>query len=85
MGPHKLTTLAGNEFVCLFCFFMSHQQSLSYEGTDLPVLNQYEARINVSCSRTQCSDAGEAHPAALRSRVKHSTTEQLRSITQVMS
>ena len=27
----------------------------------------------------QSSDAGEAQPAALRSRVKHSTTEPLRS------
>ena len=27
---------------------------------DLPGLNQYQARINVSCSRTQHSDAGEA-------------------------
>ena len=26
----------------------------------LPGLNQYQARINVSCSRTQRSDAGEA-------------------------
>ena len=29
-------------------------------GMDLPGLNQYLARINVSCSRTQCSDTGEA-------------------------
>ena len=39
---------------------MSHQQSFNYIGTVLPGLNQYQARINVSCSRTQCSDAGEA-------------------------
>ena len=26
----------------------------------LPGLNQYYARINMSCSRTHCSDAGEA-------------------------
>ena len=29
-------------------------------GTGLPGLNQYLARINVSCSRTQGSDDGEA-------------------------
>ena len=39
---------------------MSHQQSISYVGTGLPGLNQYYARINVSCSRTQRSDPGEA-------------------------
>ena len=47
-------------FVCLILFFTSHQQSCSYVGTGLPVLNQYLVRINVSCSRTQRSDAGEA-------------------------
>ena len=36
------------------------QQSFSYIGTGLPGLNQYYARINVSCSRPQHSDAGEA-------------------------
>ena len=36
------------------------QQFFSYIRTGLPVLNQYQTRINVSCSRTQCSDAGEA-------------------------
>ena len=41
-------------------FFTSHQQSFSYVGTGLPGLNQYKARINVSCSRTQHSDAGKA-------------------------
>ena len=39
---------------------MSHQQSFSFVGTGLPGLNQYYARINVSCSRTQHSNAGEA-------------------------
>ena len=34
-------------------FFTSHQQTFSYVGTGLPWLNQYKARINVSCSRTQ--------------------------------
>ena len=28
-------------FVCLICFFTSHQRSLSYKGTGLPGLNQY--------------------------------------------
>ena len=41
-------------------FFTSHQQTFSYVGTGLPWLNQYKAMINVSCSRTQRSDAGEA-------------------------
>ena len=39
-------------FACLIWFFTSHQQSFSYIGTVLPGLNQYWARINVSCSRT---------------------------------
>ena len=38
--------------VCLIWFFTSHQRSFSYIGTVLPGLNQYIARINVSCSRT---------------------------------
>ena len=36
------------------------QQFFSYVGTGLPGLNQYQARINVSCSRTQHRDASEA-------------------------
>ena len=32
----------------------------------------------------QCSDASEAQPAAPRSRVKHSTTEPLRSLVIVV-
>ena len=47
-------------YVCLIWFFTSHQQSFSYVGTGLPGWNQYTAKINVSCSRTQCSDTGEA-------------------------
>ena len=39
---------------------MSHQQSFKYVGTGLPGLNQYLARIYVSCTRTQGSDACEA-------------------------
>ena len=45
-------TACGNLFVCLTWFFTSHQQSFSYAGTGLPGLNQYLARINVSCTRT---------------------------------
>ena len=37
---------------CLIWFFTSHQQSFSWAGTGLPGLNQYWARIHVSCSRT---------------------------------
>ena len=48
-------------FIDLFyLIFTPHQQSFSYAGMGLPGLNQYIARINVSCSRTQRSDAGEA-------------------------
>ena len=49
-------------FFCLIWFDSLHpsQQFISYVGTALPWLNQYLARINVSCSRTQCSDASEA-------------------------
>ena len=34
----------------------------------------------MSCSKTQCIDAGEARTAAPLSRVKHSTTEPLHSL-----
>ena len=37
----------------------------------------------MSCSKTQRSDAGEARTATLRSRVKHSATEPLRSNTEI--
>ena len=47
-------------FVCLVWLFTSHQHSFSYVGMGLPRLNQYLARINVSYSRTQPSDTGEA-------------------------
>ena len=46
--------------LCLIWFFTAHQQSFSYVGTGLPGLNQYQAIINVSCTRTQRNDAGEA-------------------------
>ena len=72
-------------FVCLVCFYMydlilyvpSTIFQLYRVGSSLvePVL----ARTNVSCSRTQRSDPVRLEPAASRSRVKHSTTEPLRS------
>ena len=43
-----------------FDYLHPSQQFFSYVGTGLPWLNQYLARINVSCSKTQSSDAGEA-------------------------
>ena len=67
----------------LFVWFDSlrpSQQFSSYVWMGLPGLNQFWARINVSCSRTQHSDAGEGRtvePEAPQSRVKHSTTEPL--------
>ena len=50
---------------CLFCLFdlilfCPSQQSFSYAGTGLPGLNQYFAKIKVSCSMTRRSDDGEA-------------------------
>ena len=53
------------------------QDFFSYVGTDLHGLNQYLARINVSCSRTQCSDAGEAqahNPSVSNQALNHSAT-----------
>ena len=41
----------------------------------LPGLNQYYARINVSCSRHNAAMPVRLDPTAPRSRVKHSTTE----------
>ena len=56
-----------HRFVCLFdlIFLCPSQQSFSYVGTCIPELNL--ARINVSCSRTQHSDAGEARTLGLES------------------
>ena len=63
-GPQvPLWVHACTYFVC-FCWLIllltPHHQSFSYIGTGLPGLNQYLARINVSCSRTQRSDADES-------------------------
>ena len=56
---------------------MPQQQSFCYVRTDLPGLNQYYARINVSCSRTQFSDVGEARthgPSVLSQALYHTAT-----------
>ena len=47
---------------------MSQSIIFSYMGMGLPGLNQYYARINVFCSRTQHSDTGEARA---RNRLGH--------------
>ena len=47
--------------ICLFDLILYvHSTIFQLCGTGLPGLSQYLARINVSCSRTQRSDAGEA-------------------------
>ena len=53
---------------CLFVLFDSlcpSQQFFSYVGMGLPGLKQYEARIIVSCSRTQHSYASEVRTLGL--------------------
>ena len=44
----------------------------SPDGSSIPGLNQYQARINGSCSRTQHSDTVRLEPPTPLSRVKHS-------------
>ena len=57
------------------------QQFFSYVGTGLPWLNQYKARINVSCTRTHHTVTPlRLEPSTPGSRDKHSTTEPLRSL-----
>ena len=46
-------------FLIWFDSLQPSQQFFSYVGTGLPELNQYLTRINVVCSRTKHSDAGE--------------------------
>ena len=63
--PHEEYLFIITFFFFFFVWFDSlrpSQQSFSYIGMSLPGLNQYQARINMSCSRTQHSDAGEAQP-----------------------
>ena len=52
---------------------------MSYKGTGLPVMNQYYARINILAKGYNAVTPVRLEPAALRSGVKHSTTEPLRS------
>ena len=49
-------------------------------GTGLPGLNQYYARILCVLLKDHAVSPGRLEPAASRSRVKHSTTEPLRSL-----
>ena len=51
-GTIIIWLLMGRKELNLIWFFTSHQQSFSYAGTGIHWLNQYLARINVSCSRT---------------------------------
>ena len=61
---------------CLFDLILYiHQQSFSYIGTGLPGLNQYLARINALAQGHNAVTLVRLEPAALWSRVKHSTTE----------
>ena len=50
--------------VCFVWFDTLHpnQQFFSYVKIGLPVFNQYQARINVSCSRTQCRWGSNGNP-----------------------
>ena len=66
-------------FVCLIWFFTSHQQSFSYKEMGLPGLNQYWARINILAQGHSAVMLVRLKPVTPRSRVKHSTTEPLRS------
>ena len=57
--------LYNNEFLAiliLIWFFTFYQQSFSYVGMGLTGLNQYLARINVSCLRTQRREARTPGP-----------------------
>ena len=70
--------------VCLiwfftFWFFTFHQQSFSYIEAGFPGLKQYKAWINVLAQGHNVVMTVRLGPAASRSRVKHSTTEPLRS------
>ena len=56
------------------------QHSFNYVGMGLPVLNQYNARIHVFAKGYNAVTPVRLEPASLRSRVKHSTTESLRSL-----
>ena len=49
-----------NLFLLLFYSLRPSQQLFNKVATDLPGMNKYLARNNVSCSRTQHSDSSEA-------------------------
>ena len=69
-----------DDFFIIIWFFTSHQQYFGYIGMGLPGLNQYKARIIVSCSRTtKAVTPVRLEPMAHQSHVQHSTTEPLRS------
>ena len=68
------------EGIFVFDLFDLIQQSFSYTGTGLPGSNQYLARINVLAQGHNAVTPVRLEPAAPRSRVKHSTTEPLRSL-----
>ena len=52
--------------ICMFNgFFTSQSTIFSNAGTGLPWLNQYKARNDVSCSRTQRNDAEETRTRGL--------------------
>ena len=59
---------------------MSHQQSFRYKGTGRPGLNQFQARIIVRAQGQNAVISVRLEPVAPLSRVKHSTTEPLRSL-----
>ena len=61
---------------CLIIYIPFNNFSVK-SGGGLPGLNQYYARFNVFCSRTQYNDAGKAQPHNSWSRVKSSTSESL--------
>ena len=62
VGIYFRNWIKRNILVIFVCFdsLCPSQEFFSYVGTGLPGLNQYSARIKVSCSRTQHSVAGEA-------------------------
>ena len=73
--------------LCYFCLFdlILYATSISYKGTGLHGLNRYQARINVLAQGHTAVMPVRLEPAAPRSRVKHSTTEPLRSQYFVMT
>ena len=52
--------VSSDNFLFDLIHYVSVNSFFSDVGTGLPEVSQYYARINVSCARTQRSDAGEA-------------------------